>query len=550
MSKNKFTEGLKQLPDGRYRLVENLTISKDTILEKVPLKEKLTENINGKELPIYGTYVVKIWSYEHKNKNGRNYRNVFDLVLQENKVTIGYVDHPDDGAETYKDVCLVGKNPSIQVDKNGEKWLCAECTLVGKPYGENFEAILEIGGFLEFSSCADGSVDNYGMVEKEGFSLIRFFDVVVGSSNGQLFFKDKNIPSTPIDNNNILYDNDTIEENFKNDQLPQEEAPTLEENANDLSIEKEVETEKLEEEKDLTILNRTGEKTMSEKLLETTIGLSIKGMIKEANETSVLADKKTLLESALTYANELSDDTLKNSIKEQISLVEKQINEFAEKGKTVDSLTEQVNKLNEEKSKLDESFRTLTEEHKKLEENYDTLAKMYEEKQFEASETELEKSKKLNEKVEVLSQKARDSLKEIKNLKEKALYNEAQANSKVDATLVVSLKEKNEKLEEAFKVLKRKYLKLLNENKEVETKKEFLNEEVEDYYNTLLEKGFKLENLEDDFKRCKTLREAQILKMNARDSKVKLEEKKIEKDNSSKETNSALDRILAERGMF
>lgn len=72
-----------------FRFHEKIQFNQDSI-EKLPVSEKLTEAVNGSDLPVYGAYEIKIWN-EGKNLNKRNYHRVIDQVIKENKVTLGFV---------------------------------------------------------------------------------------------------------------------------------------------------------------------------------------------------------------------------------------------------------------------------------------------------------------------------------------------------------------------------------------------------------------------------------------------------------------------------
>lgn len=434
--------------DNRYRLRESLSINKDTIIKKHELKEKLTESVLGHDLPIYGTYTIKLWAQNSFNRNGRNYRNVFNKILNENKVTIGFMDHPEDSKdESYRNVVLICKNPSIQFI-DGENWLCVDVTLVGKPYGENCEAILETGGYLEFSSSALGDVDNDGYVIEDGFFLERYADIVVNSSNAQLYFKSKEEPREipTLGDDNTLYDikHEKVEINNKNDN----------EN-NNLTILKSD-----------TLSEKTGEKTMSDKLSEKSLELNIKSMVKDADAVSILSEKKQILETALSYAKELSDSSLAESIVNKIDGINQEVHSLAEKAKEVEPLQESVKSITEAKELIEKELNSIKEEKKILEENYNNIVTLYESKQFEASQNELAINKKLKEEVSTLTESISTLKEKAKKLLKEKEYFEALSNTLVEADkyveaqeMIESLKEENELLKEKVRELRVKSVK-------------------------------------------------------------------------------------------
>lgn len=477
-----YTEDCKKISDGRYRLRESFSVSKDTIVETIALKE-LTEKVDNVDLPIYGSYLVKIWAKDSKNKNKRNYSKVFNKVLAENKVTVGFIDHPkNDGDESYKDVVLVSKNPRMIFDeKTQEEWLAVEVTLVGKPYGENCEAVLQAGGFLEFSSSALGDVDSQGYVLEDGFFLERFCDIVVNSSNGQLFFSNKEEPKpVPSVQNQTLYDvKESVITETNNDI---ENLTILDKTADEISV-------------------NTGEKTMSDKIHEKALELNIKSLIKDAEKESNLFERKKQLIDAREYAVSLPEATLVEQIDKSIADTDNSISELAEKGKDVGVLTENIKTLTEQKQVLETEVSTLKSDMTKLQENYDAIIKLYEDKQFEASNTELSANKKLNELVESLQKDLTATKNLLKEASEKRDYFEAMSNSKVEADDYVALKEKVKELSIENSTLKEKNVSLLENlrslrrniisERSIEKPKRFETKEEQDQYDEIIKEDLK-----------------------------------------------------------
>ena len=531
-TENKFTEGCEKLPNGSYRLREKITVySKDNIPTSENLKESI-QDTNYSGLPIYGTYLVKIWSKNRLNKNGRSYVRVFEKVLKDQKVTIGFVDHPEDNEESYKNVILVSKNPQMIVDDNGEEWLAVETTLIGRPHGENCEAVLQQGGFLEFSSSCLGDVDpSTGEVLLDGFLLERYNDVVVNSSNAQLFFKTKEEPRDITSNkgDTQLYDNRDQEK---------------------VTILKDVDS-KLEE--------KTGEISMSDKLSERALELNIKGMVKDADSKTNLLEKKETLLSALPYAEDLTDKALAETITKKINEVEEGIHALAEKGKDVDGLNTSITSLKETKETLEKEIASIKEEKTKVEENYNQLISLFETKQYRASQTELLTNKKLVALVESLKRENKRLDKRMKKAKEQALYFEALSNTKVEADFLIesssqlkSVLVENEmlstKVASIYETEKENRKKAIQEKrasfrettsrvKEKEDEVEFRNNEVKVYFDILLEEEKVSQRDIGKYAKCRTLQEAQTLRM-----KEPIHEK------ASVSEVTGIDKILEEKG--
>jgi len=493
---NKFTEGCKQVGN-LYQLYEDITIDKDNIIEKKVLTEKLTENIGGKDLKVFNTYTVKLWDGKNKNKNGRNYHRVFDKVIKENAVTVGLVNHPDTDGDP-KNIFAVEKNPRII-----ENWLCVDLILIGEN-GNLCESILEAGGPIEISSACLGDVANNGDVLEEGFQLQRYSDQVFSASNGLLFFKDSTNQQTEVHEPSILL-NDKLRESLEID--------------NDKS---------LVEEK-LTILDKdNGEKTMSDKLLEKTLTLNIKGMLKEASKEPNFLERKSILVNALDAATEISDKSLTEEINKKIEETEKEILDLAEKGKTVEKLNtnvkelqENVNTATKEKEdastkvvQLQEELDKVKKEKEELEKEHTTLVEMYEKKEYEAGEKVINVNKALNNSIKVLKGK-------ITKLSETADYFEALSNTKVDADVVIELKEKENLLNRKARILERKL-----EDKDNKKLSEFANEDVKEYFEEVSKKDSTLLEYKDKFISCSSLREAQIVRLELKDVEEVVPDKK------------------------
>jgi len=524
---NKFTEGCTKIGNV-YRLYEDVSITKASIIEKVKV-EKLTESINGQELPIYGTYTIKIWNVDpnDRNKNGRNYSKIAQKVLKENKITVGLMNHPDKGLGDPKDIFAVEKNPRII-----ENWLCVDITFVGE-HGAKCAAILEAGGPLEFSSSCLGDVDYNGYVIEEGFDVERWADRVFGPSNGLSLF-------------------------IENDKIKEDEAKMLHEEDNKKELE---DNNKLEE--TLTIINKdNGEKRMSDKLLETTLTININGMIKEAAKTESFSERKAILENALLASEELTNKSLKETIEKEIVKVNEEIHALAEKGKAVPALEGNVQTLTEsieavKKEKIEEVAKVTSEleavkkEKEELEATHKTLVEMYENKEYEAGQKVVDINKSLSKTVSILRNR-------INKLSEKVNYFEALSNTKVDADVVIALKETNNKLAKKTQILERS----LTEKETKVNKEEFRNSEVEEYFNSLVEKDSSIEKAKNRFINCSSLREAQVIRMNLDDSIPvrSKEERSSSRLNTIRETDknkddkkekvSALEKVLNDRGLI
>ena len=134
MAKKRFLEGLEQISDGRYKLIETVTLDSSRYS-----KLSLTENTkiveaHGENYPVRSAYEFKIWD-NNFNLNGRNYGRVIEKVIQENAITLGFTNHPKDGEEDVNQFEIIEARDenkiaiqAIQAVHNGQ----AEIVLKGK----------------------------------------------------------------------------------------------------------------------------------------------------------------------------------------------------------------------------------------------------------------------------------------------------------------------------------------------------------------------------------------------------------------------------------
>lgn len=416
---NKFLEGAKKVGD-KYRLQEKISAKP----EKIATTEKIL--IEGKSYEPKTKYRFKVWD-SNFNANGRNYANILNKVVKENRTTIGLMNHPEDEPDT-RNIFGVEKNPRI--DSDG--WLSVEFYPCGE-YGKLIADIIDNDGPLEISSSALGDIDSNGYVLEEGFELERYFDVVTDCSNRLIQFPNYTLKHEEGNFEKIS------DEGVSNREITESTVKLHRDNAVDS--------------------NNRGENSMpdsNEKLLKETMKMNIKSLIKDSDKTQNLHEKKEILESAHSYAQSLEEEKdLREDIEKKLEEVDNEIKKLSEKGLQTDSLTESVKKLTEDKKILMKEVSTLNEEIAKLEKKYKVVSSMYEEKQYKAGEDEVKKNRRLAKEVCALKLKLRrqsNALEEEKNkskiMKIKLERVEAIANTKVDAEVVKSLEEKVQILEQ------------------------------------------------------------------------------------------------------
>lgn len=463
---NRFTEGLKQLTNGLYRIREDVLVSDKTIVEKLK-PSKITESVAGNELPIFGKYTIKVWDLTNLNKNGRNYGDVVDLALKV-PTTDGLANHPEDDEWDVTKTFAVETNPRVLND-----WLCCDITLVGE-LGRLAESILRAGGQLRFSSSAQGDVGPTGRVLREGFVLERFADWVANPSSGVW---------------NYLED---IQESKNN-------------------------RHKREEIENLTMYKEQEYNSMDNKLQESVeriLAQNINGMFKAVEAENSIIEKKTLLEQIIQESANLSDKTLYEKATKKKAEVEKELEEKAKVAEEVDEVKEELKTKEEEILDKEDKIEDLKEKVIILERKYKTLVEMYENKQYISSSKEKQITESLSKEVQTLKQSNKALKEKLESdrkafesirgkLTEKVQYFEALSNTKVDSEKVIKLSEEiktlkemvnmnQSKLREAHQVINDQKLKL------IEARKQALKNRITEKEDTPLRRKFQQAPLRED----------------------------------------------------
>lgn len=428
----KIYEGCEKLGDGRYRIREKIQVT--------PIKFNGTVNerimVEGKEVKPKRKYTFLIWNNGF-NGNGRNYKNVIPRVIKENRPTFTLADHPLDGEEADSTrICGCGKNYRMI-----DGWLATDWYPLGE-LGNKIADGFDLGVPSLVSSSVLGGLDNEGyVIDDDSFYLERICDILLDfPSNGIYHYQDHV---------------DKIDDNYHFENISEE---GLNENLTILD-KSESKKSKLRESTD------KGDDTMSENtnddLIQQSMILNIKSMIKDAEKMDSPFDKKEALTSADEFAKRLEDETIHIEICKKIEDVDSEIKELSDKGLQTDDLTKKVKVLEDENAELKAQLNSANEEKTKLESKLKTLTDMYDEEQYKASEAELEKTAELEEKNKTLvrrmnSLKMRNLMAEKNNrvLESKLKRVEADANTKVEAEDLIQYTDKIKSLEDEIVELK------------------------------------------------------------------------------------------------
>lgn len=444
--KKNIYEGCEKLADGRYRIREKMTVMPIKSLE--PITEKIT--VEGEEVLPKHRFVVMIWHDSEFNGNNRCYRDVIDRVIKENRPTFTLADHPLDGCDADSTrICGCTRNY-----RKKNHWLICDLYLFGH-IGDTLAQAFDLGVPLTVSSSVLGNLSDDGYVLNDSsFYLERLADCLCDfPSNGVFHYADH---CDKIGNDDYSFT--TISENGFKESTQKENLTILDKQNITESAENTQNDKAVETESDDSIGEEKMPENTNDELIQQSMMLNIKSMIKDAENMDSPFDKKDALAMADSFAKKLTDDALHVEICKKIEDTDNEIKELSAKGLQTDDLTNKCKALEDENKKVSDELEALKAEKADIEEKLKTVTNMYEEEQFKASQSELDKTEELEEKnhrlsKELCSLKAKNrNLEGMMKRNRRVLENkmnklEAESNTMVDADVVVDCKKKIKKLE-------------------------------------------------------------------------------------------------------
>ena len=454
MSENKkFLEGCEKLADGRYRIHEKMTVT--PIKCKEPITEKIM--VEGKEVSPKRKYTFLVWKKDKVigdgsgiNGNQRNYSLVIPRTIKENRPTFTLADHPQDGCDADSvRITGCGKNYRMIGD-----WMATDWYPLGE-IGNRLADGFDLGVPATISSSVLGELDDNGyVVDSDTYFLERILDNLIDfPSNGVYHYADHN------EHMNDDYSFTTISEHGFKESTQKENLTILDNKQNITESAENTQNDKaVEKESDDSIGEEKMPENTNDELIQQSMMLNIKSMIKDAENMDSPFDKKEALVSADSFAKKLTDDTLHVEICKKIEDTDNEIKELSAKGLQTDDLANKCKALEDENKKVSDELEALKAEKADIEEKLKTVTNMYEEEQYKASEDELEKSAELEEKNHRLSKELCSLKAKNRNLEGMMKRNrrvleskmnklEAESNTMVDADVVVNCKKKIKKLE-------------------------------------------------------------------------------------------------------
>lgn len=453
MSENKrFLEGCEKLADGRYRIHEKMTVT--PIKCKEPITEKII--VEGKEVSPKRKYTFLVWRKDKVigdgsgiNGNNRNYSLVIPRTIKENRPTFTLADHPQDGCDADSvRITGCGKNYRMIGD-----WMATDWYPLGE-IGNRLADGFDLGVPATISSSVLGELDDNGyVVDSDTYFLERILDNLIDfPSNGVYHYADHN------EHMNDDYSFETISENGFKESTQKENLTILDKQNITESTENTQNDKAVEKESDDSIGEEKMPENTNDELIQQSMMLNIKSMIKDAENMDSPFDKKEALVSADSFAKKLTDDTLHVEICKKIEDTDNEIKELSAKGLQTDDLANKCKALEDENKKVSDELEALKAEKADIEEKLKTVTNMYEEEQYKCSQSELDKTEELEEKNHRLSKELCSLKAKNRNLEGMMRRNrrvleskmnklEAESNTMVDADVVVDCKKKIKKLE-------------------------------------------------------------------------------------------------------
>ena len=503
----RFLEGCSKLEDGRYRIRENFSFSKENC-KKLPLNEanSIVES-NGKKYKCINAYEFNVWELNKYNLNERMYSSeLANHVIKENIATLAFMNHPNGDDGDMKDVCAIGRNPKI---KDG--WLKVEGYLIGK-HGQLIEDILQAQGDIQISSSCLGNLDEQGIVcLDESFELERYFDVVSNASNSYKHTIEQDIQLDLTKNESVDKKDSSIVEDKKEINKVETMASPNKKISN------------LEEKMFVDFISR--------KIRE----------IADFEVKQQVTEYKELLESFLDESvQEFKLDKFKEDVTGKLTEAEKLVESLIEKGKETDTLKETKKQVIEKYENLEKQFEELQEKYKKVCEVADNskefhskfknlleIEKAKSNGMFDA-ESYLQLTKVLetleteNKQVKVQSNKMLKEFRALKGSYKKKVVNEEAKKVEFDKLIelkkIEQIKERKQaKLRQQNEERKAKSKKVFAEKKYEETHANFRNDEqVADYYLQVVSNFPYVEEAKEKMLSCKTLNEAYKVFLNVK----------------------------------
>lgn len=510
----------------KQRLTENFSLSwgESLNIQKLPLQEDIDKKIivEGTEKKVLAKWEIPVWRLGKKNLNGRTYKESLGKRVEKvykETMTANLADHPDkDGS--VKDILSVSGNPHV---REGILWV--DSVIVDEVFEKKLEKMVEAGYGLGVSSSVMGDVDSDGNVLDESVELDRWYDWVLSPSYEVYATKE-----------------------CKKESVEQKE-----------TIEEKITIDNIKESKSMSDEKR-------QKLYEKSMRDNLNKILEDADKKEVISEKILAFEEAATFVSDDFLPDMKKAIEEKIVTLKADSLVLAEKGKTVDSLNEKIELTESEKKALTEKITLLENDNKALTEKYETSCKLLDETKeyannavvlLESADAETGSKFSAREYLEIV-----ESLEKTNT--EKSAFKEKIAELEQKLTKVTNFKNQ---YKEKVAVLEKKISEMevvldayqaepevIPEDEDTYNTDDFdygnysdapiedeldldigNDDEVEDYYNDLVDSDQRYEAVKKEILKCKTVLEAQRTALRLKNLVEGQEKRKIKESFSSKD---------------
>lgn len=323
----------------RQKLVESFKV-RPTMIRKVEFKEAETQiQIEKETVKCEGVYTFPTSRPGQKNLNERVYsKKLWEKVIKEGQGvgSYGLMDHPAEEGST-KDRWCVWKNVRFSDDKS---LVLADAYLFGH-WGREVKEGLEAGGEVGLSTVGYGDFKEDGFtIDEATYELDRVADFVLNPSY-EVYGKAEDA---------VVSEDEGLE---KEGTIKNEDSAQIE----------------LTQSKDDT-METTVKKDRVSTLEEKNFRMNIRNVLKEV-EAKELSDRVPEYEELLSYFEDVEFATdMKDEIAESLAQARTEVLELAEKGKSVEKLTESATTLEAENKVFNEELEELKSSNTSLEENY------------------------------------------------------------------------------------------------------------------------------------------------------------------------------------
>jgi hypothetical protein len=221
--------------------------------------------------------------------------------------------------------------------------------------GRKFASVFDLGGNLCVSSSVLGELDDEGyVILNENFEVERLMDIVDCPSNGIYHYSNKIEKHEDEGCGFTTISNEGLNENLT---IYNKESSIVESSENTQNDK----TDEIENNDDIGE-NRMPENTMNSELVEQSMILNIKSMLKDADKLDNPFERKESLVSADSFAIKLTEKTLHEEISKKIEDAENEIKELSTKGLQTDDLADKCKALADEVAKVNGELETLKKE--------------------------------------------------------------------------------------------------------------------------------------------------------------------------------------------